>query len=172
MKKGESALTFVFSLIFLGIILSLFYFLFLKSSISKSEYAINSINIGDTNINLINYIKTPLEDNSNIYDLIINSYYNNKYEKLDGVTLKIFNEVYDKEKCPLWNIKGEVDGKEFFEYESEFDIRKYTLNPNPRNILQLFNKNYLIARSSSIDLMLPDKTKKMKITLTEGCLNE
>ena len=171
MKKGESAITFVFSLIFLVILMTIFYSLFLLSSVSKTTYAINQISSGDVNINLINYLRTPFEDEK-IQDLIVSSYYNNDYKKLEIETENIFNKIYDKEKCPLWNIKGEIDDDKFFEFESGFDIRKYN-RPTPRgNILNLFTQEYLLTKSSSIDLTLPDSSKKAKITLTEGCINE
>lgn len=173
MKKGnESGLTIVFSLFFLVIILTLFSVLFSQSAINKTDLATKEINLAELNINLINYLRTPIENGLTVQDLIVNSYYNNDYKKLDNITSNIFNKVYDKEKCPLWDVKGEIDKKEFFEYESEFDIRKYSLQQPPRNILTLFAKDKISPNSYTIEIVLPDKSKKAEITLTEGCLNE
>lgn len=171
MKRGDTALTFFASLILIAIILIFFQALFLLSSFSKTEFAINQVNLANTQINLINYLRTPLQDNSKIIDLVITSYYNDKYDKLEEETEKIFNKIYDKEKCPLWNVKGELDDEEFFEYESGFDARKYTLAPGRGNIFQLFTSKYITTRTISIDLIFPDN-KRAKITLREGCLNE
>ena len=170
MKKADSALTFFASLVLIVIVLILFQVSFLLSSSSKTEFAINQISVANLQINLINYLRTPLKQET-VQDLIVDSYYNNKYDELEKISREIFKKVYDKEKCPLWNIKGKVDDNKFFEYESEFDVRKYTLNPNPRNFLNLFNKNYISSKESSIEIILPEN-KKAKITLIEGCLNE
>lgn len=172
MKKGESAITFVFSLFLLVIVLTIFYVLFLQAALSKAEIAIKQVGAADIQITLINYLKTPLKDNKNVYELIINSYYNDNYNELEKVTEDIFNKVYNKENCPLWNVYGEIDNKKFFDFESEFDIRKYS-RPTPRgNILSLFIKDTISTRSTSLDLIFPDKNKKIKITLIEGCVNE
>ncbi len=172
MKKGESALTFVFSLIFLAVILSIFYVLFLLSSANRTNYVINEVNLGNVNINLINYLRTPITDNKKIFDLILESYYINNYEDLEKITNNIFNKIYNADKCPLWRITGEINNERFFDYESEFDIKKYTLNPGPRNIIHIFTDKSLITRTSSLNLIIPDPNKKLKITLKEGCINE
>jgi hypothetical protein len=178
MKKAESAMTIVFSLIFLAVILLFFNVIFLQSAASKTQYSINEITLGDTNINLINYLRTPLKDNFVIKDLIIDSYYNNKYEELEKNTEDILNKAYEKEKCPLWKIKGEANNEKIFEYESEFDIRKYTFEFSLRNIFNLaVGKYYLVDytilyRTATFDLELPNPGKKIKITLVEGCKNE
>ena len=113
-----------------------------------------------------------MKDKSDVYYLIINSYYGDNYDELEKITEEIFNKAYDKEKCPLWNVYGEIDNKKFFDYESGFDIRKYS-KPTPRgNVLSLFTKEYVITKSSSLDLIFSDKNKKLKITLIEGCTNE
>ncbi|MEK6907593.1 MAG: hypothetical protein AABW45_03625 [Nanoarchaeota archaeon] len=171
MKKGESAITFVFSLIFIVATITIFYALFSLSSLSNSEFRINQINLADIQINLVNYLRTPLQNNENIADLIVSSYYNDDYKKLQEVSGEIFNMVYDKERCPLWNIKGELDDKKFFEYESKFDVRTYTLSPNPRNFIRLFTDKYILPQEHSLDLIFPDN-KKAKITLEEGCIHE
>lgn len=170
MKKGESAITFVFSVIFLVIILLIFYVLFSRSALNKTENIITQINMGDVNINLVNYLMTPLKDKTTIKDLIIHSYYNNDYNDLDKITSGIFNGVYDNERCPLWKITGEINNEKFFDYESEFDIRKYTLRPTIRNFFLIFSNKYLLVRKSSLDLSFPDPNIKAKITLTEGCI--
>ena len=168
MKKGESAITFVFSLIFLAIVITIFYALFLLSSVNKANFSINQVSLSDVNINLINYLRTPL-NTTTVYDLMINSYYNNDYRELETLSENIFNRVYDNERCPLWNIKGEINNEKFFEFESKFDARKYTLSQNPRNFLRIFTDDYLATRSSSFDIVFPDN-KKAKITLLEGCV--
>lgn len=171
MKKGESALTFVASLIFLSVTLLIFYALFLQSAANKSEFYIKEIAANDVYINLINYLHYPAED-LDIYELIVKSYYSNDYKKLEEITKNRLNEIYDKERCPLWKITGEIEDKKIFDYESEFDIRKYTLKSSPRNLFLLFNKNKLITKSSSLELLLPEKNKNIKINLEEGCVNE
>src|SRR3989344_1504187 len=167
MKKGESAITFVFSLIFLAIVITIFYALFLLSSVNKANFSINQVGSSDVNINLINYLRTPV-NTTKVYDLMINSYYNNDYKELETLSEDIFNRVYDNERCPLWNIKGEINNGGFFEFESEFDARRYALSPNPRNFLIILTDEYLTLRSSSLDIVFPDN-KKAKITLLEGC---
>lgn len=170
MKKGESALTFIFSVIFLAIILLIFYVLFSKSALNKTENIITQIDVGDVNINLVNYLRTPLKDKTTVKDLIINSYYNNDYKDLDKITSDIFNKVYDNERCPLWEITGDINNKKFFDYESGFDIRKYTLRPTFRNFFLIFSNKYLLVRKSSLDLLFPNPDIKAEITLTEGCI--
>jgi len=171
MKKGEEALTFVFSMIFIMVILFLFFSLFLIDSITKRDYAIKQIDNGNANINLINYLRTPIKKDYTIYDLIIDSYYNEEYNELEKETSNIFNKIYNKELCPLWNLKGKVNNNKFFEYESEFDIRKYTLTPNPRgNIFLLTTSNRIYPKSFSLELKFPDLDKNSTIVLTEGCI--
>ena len=170
MKKGESALTIVFSMIFLAIVITIFYVLFLSSSIGKAEYDITQINIADMNINLMNYLRTPVDD-KNIHDLIVDSYYNDNYDDLEKNTENIFNRVYDKERCPFWEIYGDIEDEKFFDYESEFDVRRYTLSASPHNFFRLFNDDIILTRISSIEIIIPEN-KKAKITLKEGCINE
>jgi hypothetical protein len=178
MKKGESALTFVASLILLSIILTIFYILFLQASFNQTKISIQQISISDVQLNLINYLRTPLQDRSTIYDLIIKSYYNNDYNELEKVTGEVFNKVYEKEKCPLWNVYGEIDKKKFFDYESSFDIRKYTPEFSLKNLFNSITNRfflstpYLGTRSSSLNLISPNSNRPIKIILVEGCINE
>jgi hypothetical protein len=171
MKKGEEALTFVFSMIFLVIILFVFFALFSIDSINKKDYVIMGVESAKININLINYLRTPLDDNTTIYDLIVNSYYKDDYDDLERETNNVFNKIYNKDLCPLWKINGKINNNKFFEYESEFDIRKYTLTPNPRGNLFLFTtSNRIYPKSFSIDIKFPELKKDPVITLTEGCV--
>ncbi|MEK6835843.1 MAG: hypothetical protein AABX55_02360 [Nanoarchaeota archaeon] len=169
MKKGTETLTFVFSLIFLALILTFYFLIFSTVATKTVETKIVSLNSISDNINLLNYLRTPTNiNNFTISDLIIYSYYNKDYQDLEGLSENIFNKIYLENKCPVWILNAKIKDEEFFDVDSDFSLEQ--LRGGVRyNILQLFGVEPL--RYTNAQISIPSFNQdKIKISLITGCL--
>ena len=100
MKKGQEELMFVFSLIGLVVVLTIFFIVFNLASHGQAKEKINALESNEININLLNYLRTnDTKTGYIIADLITYSYYNNNYGDLKRITQEFFDKFHDKEKC-------------------------------------------------------------------------
>ena len=67
---------------------------------------------------LLNYLKTPVEDNMNMAELITRSYNGDNYESVEEETLKFF-EIIKGESANICSIVCIDDGKDKFEIKSD-----------------------------------------------------
>lgn len=166
MKKGDTTLTFVFSLVFLALLLTFYFFIFSTVATRTTEIRIVSLSSVSDNVNLLNYLRTPTEKNNFIIaDLIIYSYYNKDNQDLEKLTKDIFNKVYPEDKCPVWILNAKIDDDEFFDVDSGFSLEQ--LRGSSRFNLKLFGLEPL--RYSSSQIIIPSFDEDVKVSLITGC---
>ncbi len=160
MKKAQEELMFVFSLIFLVVVLTLFFIIMSIASHDKIKNQIDSLENGEININLINYLRTPTNfNNLSISGLITYSYHTNNYDNLKVITQDFFDKFHDKEKCQtmLINVLTK-DGDRVFQLISSGNTKT--------------TKDKFALKSNSIFIPTLDADNKLKVTYVEGCTNE
>ena len=156
MKKAQEELTFVFSLILLSLLLTLFFIVINIASTSKTEQRIDALVTNEVNINMLNYLRTiDKKTNQSIIDLIVYSYYNDNYEDLKRVTQEFFDKYHDKQKCQVMQVS-------LFRTSDE------------ESLFRLFSTGDLVTSKdkylqSTLSMLIPTYDQDLKLYYIEGC---
>jgi hypothetical protein len=156
-KKGFFDLVDIFAFIFLCLLFTVFYIYFLYGGNLQKSFVQDEVKVlqyKDLNTLLLNYLRTPTENDKTISDLLIESYIKNDYKDFENKTREILDKSYDKNFCFMWNI----------------DI---TLIPDNKNVFEILNKKVLMrSPTGDVSIYLPiynDKTHFLKVRLYEYC---
>lgn len=128
--------------------------LILEKSLSFTQNEVKVLQYKDVNTLLLNYLRTPIENDKIISDLLIESYIKNDYKDFENKTREILNKAYDPNLCFMWNI----------------DIN---LMPDNKKIFGILNKKVLMRDpTGDVSIYLPiynDKAHFLKVRLYEYC---
>lgn len=162
-KKGifEVSIYAPFALILFALILIVAWFLFSAPARPTTD-VIKSVESSRINLLLINYLRTPVDEEKNIADFIVESFKKSNYEKLgsetrnefEKLTRQILDPLYPETMCYNWNLQ-------------------IKLMPDDKELLFIFNKGRLFTpptADTSIDVPLIEKPSKyLRVRLYEEC---
>ncbi|MEK6933029.1 MAG: hypothetical protein AABW56_04535 [Nanoarchaeota archaeon] len=170
MKKGQEELMFVFSLILIVLVLTLFFIVVSVVGNNRVEEKITSMKSNEVNIDLLNYLKTKTSFNDLTFsELIAYSYSKKDYNEIEKLTKKQFDKYYSQETCNQWILKAEVNNEELFDSASDFSLSSSI--ENQRNPFSIFTKKKINYASSSA--FIPGfNSEKIIAILILGCENE
>jgi len=156
-KKGFFDLVDIFAFIFLCLIFTVFYIYFLSGANLQKSFSENEVKVleyKDLNTLLLNYLRTPIDKDKTISDLLIESYIKNDYKEFENKTKEILDKSYDSNFCFMWNL----------------DINSM---PDNKKIFGILNKKVLMRDpTGDVSAYLPiynDKTHFLKVRLYEYC---
>jgi len=158
MKKGSETL--MFSIATIGLVLVLFFAWFVFSGLrddGKSKQEIIVERELNNNFILLNFLRTPFEFNGNngtIADLIVDSYYRDKYGEFEEISKTILNPLYDNNKCYEWNLELKLMPDEE-KLKSIINLKRIGASP-------ITDSNILIP-------LLDDSNKNINVRLYEEC---
>ena len=156
MKKAQEELTFVFSLILLALLLTLFFIVVNVASTSRIEQKIDALATNEVNLNMLNYLRTiDKKTNQGTIDLIVYSYHNDDYEDLKRVTQGFFDKYHDKQKCQVMQISL------FRTSDEELLFRLFSTGD-----LVTSRDEYL---QSTLSILIPTYDQDLKLYYIEGC---
>ena len=156
-KKGFFDLVDIFAFIFLCLLFTVFYIYFsyggnLIKSFTQNEVKV--LDYKDLNTLLLNYLRTPVENDKTISDLLVESYIKNDFKEFENKTKEILDKVYDPNFCFMWNIEA-------------------NLMPDNKKVFEILNKKVLMRDpTGDVSVYLPiynDKTRFLKVRLYEYC---
>jgi len=100
-KKGVAVDDF-FSLLFVVIVFVIFILVFAVFNTNKDNEAKKSIEEKidkiDGNYNLLQFLRTPIDDKDNVADLVVESYLNDDFDEFRDTADNFFNDIYE----PNW----------------------------------------------------------------------
>ena len=170
MKKGQEELMFVFSLILIVLVLTLFFIVVSVVGNNRIEEKVTAMKGNEVNIDLLNYLKTRTSFNNLTFsELIAYSYSKKDYVEIEKLTKEQFDKYYSQETCNRWILKAEVNNEELFDTASDFSLSDSI--ENPRSIFSIFTKREINYASSSA--FIPGfSSEKINVILILGCENE
>ena len=170
MKKGQEELMFVFSLILIVLVLTLFFIVVSVVGNNRIEEKVTAMKGNEVNIDLLNYLKTRTSFNNLTFsELIAYSYSKKDYNEIEKLTKEQFDKYYSQETCNRWILKAEVNNEELFDTASDFSVSDSI--ENPRSPFNMFTKREINYASSSA--FIPGfSSEKINVILILGCEKE
>ena len=135
-----------FSYIILTLIFIIFIVIFHSCSHLEQNIGSKSSNL-ESNMILLNYLRTPIEKDITVADLVIESYINNDYSDLEKTTKKHFNPKYSK-KWQSWVLSIKPEKTDKFEIKGDG-----------------FDNNYVLSQSAQLIIPSPGQ-ENIEITLS------
>ncbi len=157
MKKGQEELGFVFGLVLIFLVLLGSFVLFNAFGKGEVKAKVDALSNDESNINLLNYLRSFDQKSKLIVsDLIVYSYYNKDYKEITRFTEEFLEKYHDKEKCQTIVINAFLikDNSRLFQQISLGDV----------------NGDFHLRQSSVIIPTLNED--KIKVNYAEGCINE